>query len=99
MRPAALEIIGIAGPKDAALALDRHLEPAAENDAALLAIVDQRGTAGVAARFVAFFQDLQRAPEQVLADLPIGDQPLADLGQFVGPVENLARPVGLEREE
>src|SRR6266568_7354401 len=58
--------------------------PAAENDAALLAIMHQRGTAGVAARLAALLEDLQPAAEHVVADLAIGDQPLADLGQPVG---------------
>src|SRR6476469_9587326 len=79
MRPAAFEIIGVAGPEDAAFAVDRHFQPARENDPAFLAIVHQRDTSGVAAGLVTLLQDLQRPAEQIVADLAIGDRPLADL--------------------
>ena len=99
MRAAALEVVGVAGSEDATFAINGHLESAAENDTAFFAIVNQRDTSGVATRFVTLLQDLERAPEQVIADLSKGDRSLADLGQFVGPVKCLARPLGFEREE
>src|SRR6266550_5385576 len=99
VRPAALEIVGVAGSEDAAFAIDGHLESAAENDAAFLSIVNQRDTSGVTTRFVALLQDLERAAEQVIADLSKGDRSLADFTQLVGAVKRLARPVGFEREE
>ena len=70
-----------------------------DHDAAFLAVMGQRHPAGVAARLVAFFQDLQAPAEQVVADLAEGDRLLADLGQFVGAIERLARPLRLDREE
>ena len=71
----------------------------ADHDAAFLALMDQRHPAGVAAGLVAFFENLQRAAEQIVADLAIGDRLLADLGQFVGSIERLARPLRLDGEE
>src|SRR5216683_6317780 len=99
MRAAALEIISVAGSEDPAFAIHSHLESAAEDDAAFLAIVNQRDTSGVATRFVTLLQDLERAAEQVIADLTKGDRSFADFAQLVGTVKRLARPVGLEREE
>ena len=99
MRTAAFEIIGIAGIEDAALVVDGHLEPAGDHDAAFLALVNQRHPAGVAAGFVSLLENLQRAAEQIVADLAIGDRLLADLGQFVGSIEGLARPLWLDGEE
>ena len=80
MRAAALEIVGIAGSEDPAFTIHGHLESAAENDTAFLAIVNQRDTSGVATRFVTLLQDLERAAEQIIADLAKGDGSLADLG-------------------
>ena len=99
MRAAALEIVSVAGSEDPAFTIHGHLESAAENDTAFFAIVNQRDTSGVATRFVTLLQDLERAAEQIIADLSKGDRSLADLGQFVGPVKCLARPLGFEREE
>ena len=99
MRPAAFEIIGVAGVENAALVVDGDLEPARNHDAAFLAVMGQRHPAGVAARFVAFFEDLQAAAEQIVADLAEGDRLLADLGQFVGAVERLARALRLDGEK
>ena len=61
--------------------------------------MNQRDTSGVATPFVALLQDLERAAEQVIADLSKGDRSLADFTQLVGAVKRLARPVGFEREE
>src|SRR6478736_3752680 len=97
--PAALEIIGVAGPEDAALAVNSHFQPAREHDPAFLAIVHQRDAPGVAAGLVALLQDLQAATEQIVTDLAIGDRPLADFAQLVGTVKRLARAVGFEGEE
>ena len=83
MRPPAFEIIGVAGIEDTALVVDGHLQPARNHDAAFLAVMCQRYPAGVAARLVAFLEDLQAPAKQIVADLPIGDRLLADLGQFV----------------
>jgi len=58
MWPAAFEIIGVAGPEDAALAVDRHFQPAGENDPAFFAVMHQRDTSGVAAGLVALLQNL-----------------------------------------
>src|SRR5882762_5392597 len=99
VRPAALEIIGVAGPEDAAFAVDRHFQPARENDPAFFAIMHQRDASGVAAGLVTLFQYLQRAAEQIVADLKVRDRPLADLAQLVGTIKRLARPVGFEGEE
>src|SRR5712691_1288093 len=99
MWAAALEIVSIAGSEDPAFTIHGHLESAAENDTAFFAIVNQRDTSGVATRFVTLLQDLERAAEQVIADLTKGDRPFADFAQLVGTVKRLARPVGFEREE
>src|SRR5216684_1213746 len=80
MRAAALEIISVAGSEDPAFTIHGHLESAAENDTAFFAIVNQRDTSGVATRFVTLLQDLERAAEQIIADLSKGDGSLADLG-------------------
>src|SRR5262245_57721261 len=99
VRTAALEIIGIAGAEDAAFAINRHLQPARDHDAAFLAVMHQRHAAGVAAGPVVLVQNLQRAAEQAVADLQIGDRLLADLGQFVRPIKSLARPLRLDGKE
>src|SRR5882672_8556150 len=99
MRAAAFEIIGVAGIEDAAFVVDGDLEPARDHDAAFLAVMSQRHPAGVAARLVALFQDLQAPAEQIVPDLAEGDRLLADFGQFVGAIEGLARPLRLDREE
>src|SRR5438132_3307728 len=91
VRAAALEIIGIAGAEDAALGIDGHFQPTRDDDAAFLAVMHQRHAAGVAAGAVMLAQNLQRAAEQIVADLQIGDRLLADLGQFVGAIKRLAR--------
>src|SRR2546427_2895080 len=78
MRAAAFEIIGVAGIEDAAFVVDGHLEPARDHDAAFLAVMGQRHPAGVAARLVALFQDLQAPAEHGVADLAEGDRLLAD---------------------
>src|SRR5262249_6613577 len=49
MRAAALEIIGVAGGEDAALAVDGYFQPARDDDAAFLAVMHERHAAGVAA--------------------------------------------------
>jgi len=85
--------------RDTAFVVDGHLQPARDHDAAFLAVMGQRHPAGVAARLVALFQDLQAPAEQIVADLAEGDRLLADLGQFVGAIERLARPLRLDREE
>src|SRR4051794_31929885 len=99
MRPPALEIIGITGAKDTPLAIDGHLDAAGNDDAAFLAVVHQRYAPGVAAGTILLAQDLQRAAEQIVADLHVGDRLLADLGQLVGTIERLARPLRLDGEE
>src|ERR1700754_1778245 len=71
VRAAALEIIRIARPEDAPLAIDRHLQPAGDHDAAFLAVMHQRHAAGVAAGPVVLAQNLQCAAEQAVADLQI----------------------------
>src|SRR5687767_11377102 len=58
MRTAAFEVVRIAGAKHAPLAIDGDFEPAADDDAALLAVMHQRDAPGVAARTVALLQDL-----------------------------------------
>ena len=70
-----------------------------DHDAAFLAVMGQRHPAGVAAGLVALLEDLQAPAEQIVADLAEGDRLLADLGQFVGAIERLARPLRLDREE
>src|SRR5690606_22832054 len=99
VRAAAFEIVGIARTQDTALGADGHLQASADDDAALLALMHQRHAPRICTGLVALFQNLQRAPDQVLADLPIGDAALSDLAQLLGHVENLARLFGLEREE
>src|SRR5262245_31474414 len=99
VRAAAFEIIGVAGPEDAALAVDCHFQPAGDDDAAFLAVMHQRHAAGVAAGAVTLMQDLQRAAEQAVADLQIGDRLLADFGQLISAVKRLARPLRLDGEE
>src|SRR5262245_52043040 len=99
VRAAAFEVIGVAGSKDAALAVNSHFQPAGDDDAAFLAVMHQRHAAGVAAGAVTLMQDLQRAAEQAVADLQIRDRLLADLGQFVRPIKSLARPLRLDGKE
>src|SRR4029453_9461189 len=93
VRTGSLEVIRVARAEDSSLAFDRHLEPAADDDAALLAVVHQRDAPGIAARPIALLQNLQRAAEQVFADLTERDRALADLGELVRSIERLARPV------
>src|ERR1700730_12349824 len=50
VRPAAFEIIGVAGIEDMALVVDGQLQPAGDHHAAFLALMHQRHPAGVAAR-------------------------------------------------
>src|SRR6202171_771216 len=99
VRPTAFEIIGVAGIEDMALVVDGHLQPAGDHHAAFLALMHQRHPAGVAARLVALFQNLQGAAEQIVADLAIRDRFLADLGQFVGPVKGFLLSLRLDGEE
>ena len=75
MRAAAFEIIGVAGAEDAALVVDGDFEAARDHDAAFLAVMGQRHPAGIGAGLVALLQDLQRPPEQTVADLAVGNRP------------------------
>src|SRR5262249_19379860 len=84
---------------DTPLAIDRHFQPARDDNAAFLAVMHQWYATGVAARTVTLVQDLQRAAEQAVADLQIGDRLLADLGQLISAVKRLARPLRLDGEE
>jgi hypothetical protein len=99
MRSPAFEIISVPRPQDPPLALDRDLQPSAQDDAALLALVREGNLAGICARFVAFLQDLERAPEQVVADLAVGNLALSDLDQFIPAIEGLLRLLRLQRKE
>ena len=93
---AAFEIIGIPRSKDPALIIDCDLQPPGQDNPAFLAVMHQRHFSSVCAGLIAFLQDLKAAAEQVIADLPVGNRPLADLDQFVGPVKRFLRPIGLE---
>src|SRR5688572_27884536 len=74
VRSPAFEIISVAGIEDTALVVDRDLEPAADHDAAFLAVMGQRHPAGIAARLVAFLENLQAPAEKIVADLAEGDR-------------------------
>src|SRR5690606_20940183 len=68
VRDAALEIVGLAGPEHAHLAADGNLNLAGDDDAALLALVDDHGLAGIAARLHHLAQDAHLPLRAMLAD-------------------------------
>ncbi len=70
MRTPAFEIIGITRPKDAPFVIDNHFQSTAQNNAAFLAIVNEWHFAGICAWLITFFENLQTATKQVVADLP-----------------------------
>src|SRR5882757_10151791 len=74
VRPAALEIIGVAGIEHPPLVVDGDLEPSRHHDAAFLALMHQRHPSGVAAGLVALFENLQAPAEQIISDLAVRDR-------------------------
>jgi hypothetical protein len=69
MRAAAVEVIGVAGPEHLSLPIDSHLETSADDDSALLSIMDEQNAPRIRARCIALLENLQGAPDEVLADL------------------------------
>src|SRR5690606_22698738 len=74
---AAFKVVGITGPQDAALGVDCNLQPPTDDDAPFLTIMHERHTTRVGPRFIAFFQDLQRPPDEIFSHLAIRDPALA----------------------
>src|SRR5690606_29747898 len=89
VRDAALEIVGLAGPEHAHLAADGNLNLAGDDDAALLALVDDHGLAGIAARRHHLAQDAHLPLRAMLADQIVVDAVGTHVRQFVGRVERL----------
>ena len=69
----ALEVVGIAGAEQVALAVDGQLETTADHDAALFTAVVEGHLAGIGARLVALVEDLDAAAREVAPDLAVTD--------------------------
>src|SRR5688500_6499442 len=99
MGMAAVEVIGVPGPEHLSLFVDRHFETPADHDSSLLPVMHERNAPGIRTGCVPFLEDLQGAPDEVLADLTERYGALADLHEFVLAVESLARLRGLKSKE
>ena len=99
MRPAAVEIVGVARPEEAPLAVDGDLELAAHHHRALLRFMAQHGLAGVGAGLVALVQDLHRPAGKIPADLAVGDSAAGELDQVGHAEEHRRRGGRLAGEE
>ena len=71
MRLIALEIVGIASAEQARLFADRDLQAACQNNAALLALVDDVMATRAGPRLIALLEHLYGLGRQVRADLSI----------------------------
>jgi hypothetical protein len=99
MGTAAVEVIGVSGPEHFSLIINSHFETPADHDSSLFPIMHERNAPGIRTGRVAFPEDLQGAPDEVLADLSERYGTLADLHEFVRTVEGLARLHGLKSKE
>ena len=92
MRPAAVEVVGVAGLEDVDLAVHGELERPAEDDARLLRFVPIGLRARVRPRTVALDEELKRAAPAAGGDVPERNPLLAgDLDQLPAAVDDLLR--------
>src|SRR5438105_15966859 len=92
MRPAAVEVVGVAGLEDVDLAVHGGLELPAKDDARFFGFMAIGFGAGVGSGQVALDQELERPAAAARRDVPEGDLLLAgDLRQLPVPVDDFLR--------
>ncbi|KWV54184.1 hypothetical protein AS026_02650 [Rhizobium altiplani] len=79
----AFEVICIPRPEEFSLIVDGYFQPTREYNSAFLAVMDKGHFSRIRPRLIALLEDLEISPEQVLANLFVGDRTLTDFHKFV----------------
>ena len=93
------EVVGVTFAQNGGLLANRHLQSAAQHDAAFLALMSNRMLTGAGAGLVALLQQLYGPVRKVAADLPERYSAVRNLCQLGSPKEHPVTRFELITEE
>jgi hypothetical protein len=78
-----LEVVCIPRTEEFSLIVNGYFQSSRKYYSAFLTVMDKWHLSRIRARLIALFQNLETSPEQVLANLPVGDRTFSDFHKFV----------------